>query len=121
MKVCVPTMGQNGLSELVSPHFGRAPTFTVVETTTDQVKVLQNTSEHMGGVGLPPEIMAGAGVQAMLCSGLGPRAIQMFEEYGIEVYVGASGTVSEAVQAWKNGLLQMATDKNACQMHRHSL
>ena len=119
IKVCVPTIGQNGLVEMVSPHFGRAPTFTVVDTDTNAVKVLQNTSEHMGGVGLPPELMARAGVQVMLCSGLGPRAIQMFEEYGIEVYVGADGTVTDAIQAWRRGLLQVATDKNACEMHRH--
>jgi predicted Fe-Mo cluster-binding NifX family protein len=119
IKVCVPTMGQNGLDELVSPHFGRAPTFTVVDTGTNAVKVIQNTSEHMGGAGKPPELMTAAGVQVMLCSGLGPRAIQMFEEYGVEVYVGASGTVRDTIQAWKNGLLRVATDRDACEMHRH--
>jgi predicted Fe-Mo cluster-binding NifX family protein len=119
IKVCVPTMGQSGLDDYVSPHFGRAPTFTVVDMGTNTVKVLPNTSEHMGGSGLPPEHMAAAGVQAMLCSGLGPRAIKMFEQYGIEVYVGASGTVRDAVGAWKNGLLREATDKDACEMHRH--
>jgi predicted Fe-Mo cluster-binding NifX family protein len=97
----------------------RAPSFTVVDTGTNVVKVLQNTSEHMGGTGKPPELMAAAGVEVMLCSGLGPRAIQMFEQYGIEVYVGASGTVRDAIQAWKTGSLREATDKDACRMHRH--
>lgn len=119
VKICVPTMGGNGLNELVSPHFGRAPTFTIVDSSTYSVKVLQNTSEHMGGTGKPPELMASAGVQVMLCSGLGPRAIQMFEQYGIEVYVGASGTVRDTIRAWKKGLLREATDKDACEMHRH--
>lgn len=121
IKVCVPTMGQSGLDDHVSPHFGRAPTFTVVDTGTNAVKVLQNTSEHMGGSGKPPELMAAAGVQVMLCSGLGPRAIQMFEGYGVEVYVGADGTVRDAIQAWKDGLLRVATDRDACEMHRHRL
>ncbi len=119
VRVCVPTMSQNGLDDYVSPHFGRAPTFTVVDTGTNAVKVLQNISEHMGGSGKPPELMAAAGVQVMLCSGLGPRAIQMFEEYGIEVYVGATGTVRDAVETWKRGLLRVATDRDACEMHRH--
>jgi len=119
VKVCIPTMTQSGLDDHVSPHFGRAPSFTVVDTGTNVVKVLQNTSEHMGGTGMPPELMAAAGVEVMLCSGLGPRAIQMFEQYGIEVYVGASGTVRDAIQAWKTGSLREATDKDACKMHRH--
>ena len=112
-------MGQGGLSDHVSPHFGRAPVFTIVDTETNTVEVLPNTSEHMGGSGLPPAHMAAAGVQVMLCSGIGPRAIQMFEQYGIRVYVGASGTVRDAVQAWRKGLLREATDKDACEMHRH--
>jgi len=118
VKVCVPTMGDRGLDEHVSEHFGRAPTFTVIELETNQVKVLPNTSQHMGGSGYPPQIMADAGVDVMLCSGLGPRAIGMFEQFGIEVYVGAIGTVKETVQAWQAGRLQVATDENACKMHR---
>jgi predicted Fe-Mo cluster-binding NifX family protein len=119
LKVCVPTMGDKGFDESVSEHFGRAPTFTIIDVKTNEAKVLSNTSQHMGGSGYPPQIMVNAGVDVMLCSGLGPRAIQMFEEFGIEVYVGAYGTVREAVQAWQAGKLQVATDENACKAHKH--
>jgi len=117
VKVCVPTMGQSGMNDMVSPHFGRAPTFTIIDTETEEVEVLPNTSEHMGGVGYAPEIMAKAGVDVMVCSGLGQRAIGMFEEAGIMVYVGAQGTVRDAVQLWKEGKLQPATAENACRQH----
>lgn len=119
MKVCVPTMGYRGLDDCVSEHFGRAPTFTIVDLETNEVKVLPNTNEHMGGSGYPPQIMADADVDVMLCSGLGPRAINMFEQFGIKVYVGAYGTVREAIQTWQTNGLQVATDKNACKIHRH--
>ena len=119
VRVCVPTMGNKGLEEDVGEHFGRASTFTIVNLSTNEVKIIPNTSEHMGGTGKPPEIMAKAGVDVMLCSGLGPRAIQMFEEQGVEVFVGASGTVTNAIKAWKAGKLQEATDENACKEHRH--
>ena len=119
MKICVPTSGNGGLDEHVSEHFGRAPTFTTVDLKTNEVKVIPNTSEHMGGSGYPPQIMADAGVDVMICAGLGPRAIHMFEQFGIEVYVGAYGLVKEAIKAWESGKLQIATDKNACKLHRH--
>jgi predicted Fe-Mo cluster-binding NifX family protein len=119
MKICIPTLGNRGLDEIVSDHFGRAPTFTVVEMETKDVEVLPNTSEHFGGTGLPPEILSIEGVEVMLCSGLGPRAIGMFEESGIEVYVGASGAVRDAITAFQSGTLREATDENACKMHRH--
>lgn len=119
MKVCVPTKGNKGWDDYVSEHFGRAPTFTVVDLETKEVKVIPNTSEHMGGSGYPPEIVADAGADVVICSDLGPRAIQIFEQLGVEVYVGAYGTVREAIQAWQAGRLRVATDENACKLHRH--
>jgi len=112
-------MGNRGLDELVSEHFGRAPTFTVVDLSENTVKVVPNMSEHMGGTGKPPEMLVKEGVDVMLCSSLGPRAINMFEQYGIEVYVGSYGTVNNAIELWKIGRLHMATDENACKMHKH--
>ena len=117
MKICIPTMGNNGLEDFVGEHFGRVPTYTIVDLDTNEVKVVQNTSEHMGGVGYPPEIMAREGVNVLVCRGLGRRAISMFDETGIEVYIGASGTVKDAVSAFKQGRLQKAGIGDACGQH----
>ena len=119
MKICAPTMGDKGIEEAICEHFGQAPSFTIVDTQTDTVKVVLNTSEHYGGVGTPPEILSKEGVEVMLCGGLGPKAVKMFEGFGVEVYIGASGTVREAIDAYKSGKLSEATDANACKEHRH--
>ena len=79
--------------------------------------MIANTSEHMGGQGYPPEIMAREGVNAMVCRGLGRRAIMMFEELGIDVYIGASGTVKDVIDAFKQDRLQKANIDNACGQH----
>ena len=117
MKICIPTMGNKGFDEEVGEHFGRVPTYTLVDTETNKVTVIDNTSEHAGGSGYPPEIIAQTGAEVMLCGGLGRRAIGMFEELGIMVYVGASGTVRDAIQMWKDCKLLEATDENACKQH----
>ncbi|HIE31677.1 MAG TPA: dinitrogenase iron-molybdenum cofactor biosynthesis protein [Methanosarcinales archaeon] len=119
MKVCIPTAGKGGIDDHVGQHFGRAPTYTIVDTDTSEVEVIQNTGEHMGGTGLPPEFISKTGTHIMLCGGLGPRAIMMFEQFGIDVFVGAEGKVSDVVEAWKQGMLVEATDENACREHRH--
>ena len=119
MKICIPTLGNEGLDDFVSEHFGRAPTFTIVDVAKNEVKIVQNTGEHFGGMGIVPEVVAEAGAEIVLCSGLGPRAISMFEQLGIEVYVGASGTVRDAIRAFQAGMLREATDADACRMHRH--
>ena len=119
MKVCIPTLGEKGLEECVSDHFGRSPTFTIVDLDANKVKVIRNTSEHFGGMGHPPELLAREKVDVLLCSGLGPRAAQAFQQSGIEIYVGAMGTVKDVISAWQAGKLQEATDKNVCRIHRH--
>jgi len=117
MKICIPTMGENGLNNLVGEHFGRVPTYTIVDLDTDDVKVIPNTSHHMGGQVDPPEIMAREGVNIMICQGLGRRAITMLEEFGIEVEIGATGTVKDAVAAFRQGRLQKASMNDACGKH----
>jgi len=117
MKICIPTIGKKGLDDSVGEHFGRVPTYTIINLETNEVKVVPNISHHMGGQGNPPDIMAREGVNAMVCQGLGRRAIAMFEELGIEVYIGASGTVQDAIAAFKEGKLQKAGESDACGKH----
>jgi len=105
MRVCVPSAGPGGLDDLVGEHFGRSPTYTIYDTETGAVEILPNTSEHMGGAGLPAELLAQAGVEVVICAGLGRRAIGLLSQNGIEVCTGATGTVREAIRAWREGRL----------------
>lgn len=117
MKIGIPSMGEKGLDEEVGEHFGRVPTYTIVDLTTQDVKVITNTSNHMGGEGYPPEILKREGVGAMVCKGLGRRAISLFEQMGIDVYIGAYGSVRDTVEAFKQGRVQLASMTDGCQQH----
>ncbi|MCE5261734.1 MAG: NifB/NifX family molybdenum-iron cluster-binding protein [Euryarchaeota archaeon] len=119
MKVSIPVMNRSGISSTVGAHFGKVPVYAILETETGELSFIDNTSEHMGGVGLPPELLSKAGVNVMLCGGLGPKAVDMFTSLGIEVYVGAKGTVKETLDAYKEGKLVRADHQNACQEHHH--
>ncbi len=117
MRIAVPSNGDRGMDEEVGGHFGRVPTYTIVEDQTNEVEVIPNKSHHMGGRGYPPELLHEEGVDIMVCSSLGRRAIDLFQEKGIRVYVGASGLVRDAIEQWKTGKLMEATDENACRRH----
>jgi len=110
-------MGEKGLDEDVGEHFGRVPTYTIIDLETQDVKVISNSSNHMGGKEYPPELLKREGVQVMVCRGLGRRAISLFEEMGIEVYIGAFGSVRDTVEAFKQGRLQLASMGDGCQEH----
>ena len=116
-KVCVPTAAHGGLDDLVGEHFGRVPTYTIYDSETGTVEIVDNTSEHAGGSGLPGEILSGLGIDVLLCSGLGRRAIDILTGNGIEVCVGVSGTAGEAIEAWKKGILSKASEGDACEKH----
>lgn len=117
MRICIPSMGMR-TSENVCQHFGRAPYFLIFDEQSGECEVLENSSEHMGGTGKPPELIASKGADVMVCFGLGPKAIQMLSSYGIRTYVGASGTVEDALRQWNDGLLHRADMDNACKEHR---
>lgn len=112
-------MGTAGLDEYISQHFGRSPTFTIVDTETGAIEIIGNNSTHMGGTGLPVDALHGKGVQVVIAGGLGPKAISAFQQLGIRVFVGAAGTVKDAIDDWMNGLLTEASMDNACREHRH--
>ncbi len=112
-------MGENGLEDQVGQHFGKVLNYIIYDTETGETSILPNTSEHNGGVGLPPELMSENAVNVMLCGGLGTKAVAMFDQYGIEVFVGAQGTIRDALNAWKEGKLEKANPNNACTSHDH--
>jgi predicted Fe-Mo cluster-binding NifX family protein len=117
MKVAVPTNDRKGMEGELGEHFGRVPYYTIVDMEDGSVDFIDNTSEHMGGTGMPAEILARAGIQILVCRGLGRRAVAMFDEMGIEVFIGATSTVDNAIKLWKSGALCRATAENACSQH----
>ena len=118
MLICVPTEDQGGLDARIGEHFGRVPYYTVVNTESSAVKVIDNTGVHGAAAGMTPaEIIVSEGADVLLCAGLGRRAISIFEGNGIRVFIGAQGTVQEAIDAYQSGHLSEATDADACAQH----
>ncbi|MFC2079623.1 NifB/NifX family molybdenum-iron cluster-binding protein [Candidatus Bipolaricaulota bacterium] len=116
-RICVPTAGRGGLADSVGEHFGRVPTYTIYDTETRQVNVVDNTSEHAGGTGLPADILSKLGIDVLLCRGAGRKALAILGENGIMVCFGVDGTAGEAIDAWKAGSLVTASEADACQQH----
>jgi len=120
MKIAIPTY-RGGIDDFVCEHFGRAPTFTIYDTETGKFEVIENRSEHFGGFGKPPEMIKLMGVDAVVCSGMGARAIAMFKSYGIKVYMGASGRVRDVIEQFLAGKLVEADESFGCPGHHKFL
>jgi len=118
MKIVIPTNNKKGLEDEVADHFGRCLTYTIVDKHGEVVEIIDNISEHMGGQGLPPELMKKHQANILLCKGIGPRAINLCKELGIEVYVYQAETVKEIFQLWQNNKLKKAGVEDACDEHK---
>jgi len=114
MKIVIPTNSTNGLNDEIAEHFGRCNTYTFLNEEGRLLEVIKNISEHMGGKGLPPELMKKNDANILLCRGLGPKALSLCEELNIKVYVYKAKTVREIFNMWKNNKLKEASLKDAC-------
>ncbi len=118
MKIVIPTNDKKGLKDTVAEHFGRCNTYTFLDEKGKVIEIIDNTSEHMGGVGLPPELMKKNKANMLLCRGLGPRALNLCQQYGIEVYVCQAETVKEIFALWKNKKIKKAGFEDICEEHK---
>jgi predicted Fe-Mo cluster-binding NifX family protein len=118
MKICFPSESDQGLKSALFGHFGSAPFFTLVESESNLVEVRDNRDQvHAHGACHPVAALEGLGVQAVVCGGMGLRALQKFEEAGITVYRSESQTVAEALLEIISQKAGKLTAENACSHH----
>lgn len=114
MKVAVTSKGKDLDSE-VDPRFGRAAYILIVETDDDTVKVMDN-SENVNafkGAGIQAAASVGdSGAEVLLTGYCGPNAFKTLAAAGVKVANGASGTVKDAVDAYKGGKVTFADEAN---------
>ena len=114
VKIVIPTNDKNGIDAKVAMHFGRCETYTLLDEEGKLIEVIGNISEHMGGTGLPPELMKKHGADILLCRGLGSMAIDLCKKLDIDVYVCQAETVKEIFDKWKSGALDKAGNDDSC-------
>lgn len=117
MRIAIPSNRPGGLEATVSPHFGRCEVFTLVEIKDGKiakVEVMENQGVHSGYGQTPAEILASRGVDAILAQGMGPKAMQLFAQRGIAVYMTSAKTVDEAVKEILEDRAKLASLEDAC-------
>jgi predicted Fe-Mo cluster-binding NifX family protein len=113
MKVAISAQG-NDLNATVDPRMGRAQQFLIVDTESLAYEALDNPNVGAaGGAGIQTaQFLASKGVQAVITGNCGPNAFATFQAARIQVYIGASGTIHHALEQYKKGQLQLATQPN---------
>ncbi|MHC1630631.1 MAG: NifB/NifX family molybdenum-iron cluster-binding protein [Methanoculleaceae archaeon] len=102
MKIAIPL--DDG--DRVSPHFGHAPVFAIISIDGSGKIEHENIPNPGHEPGRLPALMRSLGVTHVITGGMGPRAIGLFNEAGIEVVTGVSGSVDSVIEAFLNGTLE---------------
>ena len=123
MRIAISAENQNGLDSPVSPHFGRCPCYILVDVEGREVTAVTAVDNPYYGKHAPgqvPGFIHSQGADVMLAGGMGRRAVNFFQQYGIEAVTGASGTVQQALQSYLGGDLQGAEPCAESQHHHHA-
>jgi predicted Fe-Mo cluster-binding NifX family protein len=99
-------------------HFGRTPMFKVYEIENGMVTRTGLLDPDGAGHGALVGVLMECGIEALICGGIGPGAVNFLAQAGIAVYAGNSGSADEAAVAFAAGELAQNSDAN-CDHHDH--
>jgi predicted Fe-Mo cluster-binding NifX family protein len=108
-----------GLESELSAHFGRCPYYTIVTVDGNEIArsdILKNPFFHSHQPGAVPSFIQSQNVDIMIAGGMGPRAIDLFNQFGIEVATGVQGQVKKLITAYLNGRISGVAP---CEHHGH--
>ena len=90
----------------VSAHFGRCPSFTIVDIekgASVKKEVVDNPGHEPGFI---PQFLHERGVECIVAGGMGMRATGFFADYGIQTIVGVRGAVDDVIKQLARGALK---------------
>lgn len=103
--------------DMVTEHFGHCEGFTIFETDNKKITKTEFKLNPGHRPGFLPNFLNDLGVNVIISGGMGGGAIEIFNEKGIEVIIGASGKAEDAVNSYLAGALK--STGSVCHEHQH--
>jgi predicted Fe-Mo cluster-binding NifX family protein len=122
MKIAITADNDQGLASPVAQHFGHAPYFVLAQFDDDVIsatEVIANPFAEGHEPGQIPAFIHAQGAAVIISGGMGGRAIAFFQQAGVQTATGASGTVEQAIQAYRSGSLTGAAPCAESVAHGH--
>jgi predicted Fe-Mo cluster-binding NifX family protein len=114
MKIAFASEDNQGLKGFLSAHFGRCPFYTIVDVedkTVSNVQVVDNPYFNTHAPpGVVPQFIKEQGAQVMIAGGMGPRALEHFNQFGIEaITTGIQENLEAILNAYLRGEISGAS------------
>lgn len=106
------------MDALTDPRFGRCSHFVIVDIDTMEHKVIENDAAIVAsGAGIrAAQTVTSESVDAVVTGHVGPNAFSALQAAGIKMLTGSSGSVFDAIEAFKQGELISLTDAGPAHM-----
>jgi len=113
VKIAVSAGGKD-LDSQIDPRFGRCAYFVIVETDDMSFEALDNEGITLGGgAGIQAaQLVASKDVRTVITGNCGPNAVKTLSAAGVEVCMGQTGTVREAIERYKRGDTKATRTRN---------
>jgi predicted Fe-Mo cluster-binding NifX family protein len=105
MKIAIST--ENGF---VSAHFGRCPTYTIVDIQDGRILARQEIPNPGHQPGFLPGFLSERGVEVIIAGGMGPRAQGLFAAKNIQTLIGVQGPIDEVIGKFLRQELETGQD-----------
>lgn len=102
----------------VFQHFGHTEQFKLYDIENGKVAATEIVDTNGQGHGALSNFLKDAGVDAIICGGIGGGAQSALAEAGIQLFGGVSGSADEAVEAYLSGNLSFNPEVH-CSRHEH--
>lgn len=113
MTICIPTTSPDGTAAHMSTHFGEAPYYTLVDPEAASAQSFPNLWARGEEICAGAEGIAGRAVDAVICRGIGPLALEQLWARGIAVLTTDAWTVAEAIRAFRVAKVSRVTHTSA--------
>lgn len=113
MKIAVSCNGNQ-----IWAHFGHCANFMLFDTKDGQIETEQSVPNPGHRPGFLPNFLADMGAEVIISGGMGGGAVEIFNERGVEVVLGAEGDARAAAEAYLKG--ELHSTGSVCHAHEHS-
>lgn len=107
MKICISSTG-NSMESTMDPRFGRCEFFAIVDTESNETKLIDNAAAKSGGgAGIAAgQLMVDNDVEVLITGNVGPNANDVLKAAKIKIVRGKKVSLKENLEMFKKNELE---------------
>ena len=112
MKIAIPSTEKGGLDDDIELHFGKAATYTIYDSETNEMKFIPGSMVYQFGLRTLARMLSRAGVEVMIVVDMDADTADIFRRAGVAIHCGADGSVKDSIDACLARMGEVPVDRH---------